>query len=156
MMTASGPDGAGVQHAVRRSGDAGDRVAAGDAKWWTRWKRASTGRLSGDRVSLESGASVCVVASSAGYPASYKTGYPITGLMHAGMVPTVQVFHSGTARLGHQIATNGGRVLCVGAQGDSLREALARAYQAMAEVQFEGMYYRRDIGHRALEPTGKA
>jgi phosphoribosylamine--glycine ligase len=47
--------------------------------------------------------------------------------------------------------TAGGRVLGVTAAADSLSEALARAYQAMAEIHFEGMYYRRDIGHRALE-----
>jgi phosphoribosylamine--glycine ligase len=97
-----------------------------------------------------SGASACVVASSAGYPAGYKTGFPITGLTNAAQVPGVQVFHSGTARLGSQLVTNGGRVLCTAAQGDSLREALSRAYQALAEIQFEGIYFRRDIGYRAL------
>jgi phosphoribosylamine--glycine ligase len=62
----------------------------------------------------------------------------------------VQVFHAGTAQLGGQIVTAGGRVLGVTAAADSLDQALARAYQAMAEISFEGMYYRRDIGHRAL------
>ncbi|MGA2728771.1 MAG: phosphoribosylamine--glycine ligase [Terracidiphilus sp.] len=97
------------------------------------------------------GASACVVASSAGYPAGYKTGFPITGLTNAAMVPSVQVFHSGTARVGSQLITSGGRVLCVASLGESLREALARAYQALAEVQFEGIYFRRDIGYRALK-----
>jgi phosphoribosylamine--glycine ligase len=64
----------------------------------------------------------------------------------------VQVFHSGTAQVGGQLLTAGGRVLGVTAQGESLKEALARAYQAMAEIHFEGIYYRRDIGHRALKP----
>jgi phosphoribosylamine--glycine ligase len=97
------------------------------------------------------GASACVVTSSAGYPGSYKTGVPITGLGAAAQVPGVQVFHSGTAQVGGQLLTAGGRVLGVTAAGDSLKEALARAYQAMAEIHFEGMYYRRDIGHRALK-----
>jgi phosphoribosylamine--glycine ligase len=91
------------------------------------------------------------VASSAGYPGSYKTGLPISGLGAAAQVPGVEVFHSGTAQLGGQLVTAGGRVLGVTAQGGSLQEALARAYQALAEIHFEGMYYRRDIGHRALK-----
>jgi phosphoribosylamine--glycine ligase len=96
------------------------------------------------------GASACVVASSAGYPGSYATGFPISGLSSAAEVPGVQIFHSGTSSLGGQLVTGGGRVLGVSAAGSSLEEALAQAYQAMAEVHFEGIYYRRDIGHRAL------
>ena len=98
------------------------------------------------------GASACVVASSAGYPGSYKTGLPISGLSAAAQVPGVQIFHSGTAQVGGQLLTAGGRVLGVTAAADTLKEALSRAYQAMEEIQFEGMYYRRDIGHRALGP----
>jgi len=109
------------------------------------------GRLDQTPLRWSPGASACVVASSAGYPAGYKTGFPITGLTNAAMVPSVQVFHSGTARVGSQLITSGGRVLCVASLGESLREALARAYQALAEVQFEGIYFRRDIGYRALK-----
>jgi phosphoribosylamine--glycine ligase len=93
------------------------------------------------------------MASSAGYPGSYKTGFPISGLTAAVQVPGVQIFHSGTARQGNQLVTSGGRVLGVSAAAPSLDEALDRAYQAMGEIQFEGMYYRRDIGHRALKRT---
>jgi phosphoribosylamine--glycine ligase len=92
-----------------------------------------------------------VVASSAGYPGSYETGFPITGLEAAARVPGVQVFHSGSALVDNQLVTAGGRVLGVTAAAPSLEEALARAYQAMAEIQFHGMYYRHDIGHRALK-----
>jgi len=109
------------------------------------------GKLANTAMRWTRGAAACVVASSAGYPGGYKTGFPITGLARAAQVPGAQVFHSGTARVGSQIVTSGGRVLGVTALGDSLPEALGRAYQAMAEIQFEGMYYRRDIGHRALE-----
>jgi phosphoribosylamine--glycine ligase len=109
------------------------------------------GRLAQTELRWNAGASACVVASSAGYPGSYETGLPISGLGAAAQVPTVQVFHSGTAQVGGQILTAGGRVLGVTACGDSLKEALARAYQALAEIHFEGMYYRRDIGHRALK-----
>jgi phosphoribosylamine--glycine ligase len=108
------------------------------------------GRLSSTDLRWSPGASACVVASSSGYPGSYKTGFPISGLAGAAQVPGVQVFHSGTARLGNQLVTSGGRVLGVTAAGESLEQALDRAYQALAEIEFEGIYYRRDIGHRAL------
>jgi len=108
------------------------------------------GKLAETALRWSPGASACVVASSAGYPGSYKTGFPINGLSNAAQIPCVEVFHSGTARLGSQVVTSGGRVLCASAQGDSLGEALARAYQALSEIQFEGIYFRRDIGHRAL------
>jgi len=96
------------------------------------------------------GASACVVASSAGYPGAYKTGLPISGLSAAAQVPGVAIFHAGTAQVGQQMLTAGGRVLGVTAAADTLDEALARAYQALTEIQFEGIYFRRDIGHRAL------
>jgi phosphoribosylamine--glycine ligase len=108
------------------------------------------GRLAETPLRWSRGASACVVASSGGYPGSYKTGLPITGLAAAAQVPGVEVFHAGTTLKNGQILTSGGRVLGVTAAADSLSEALARAYQAMAEIHFEGMYYRRDIGHRAL------
>ena len=109
------------------------------------------GRLSQAELRWSPGASACVVASSSGYPGSYKTGFPITGLAAAAHVPGVQIFHSGSSRVGDQLLTAGGRVLGATAAASSLEEALARAYQAMAEIHFEGMYYRRDIGHRALK-----
>jgi phosphoribosylamine--glycine ligase len=109
------------------------------------------GRLSETELRWAPGASVCVVASSAGYPGSYKTGLAITGLGGAAQVPGVQVFHAGSAQVGPQLFTAGGRVLGVAAAAGSLEEALARAYQAMAEIQFEGIYYRRDIGYRTLK-----
>jgi len=108
------------------------------------------GRLAETELRWTAGASACVVASSAGYPGSYKTGLPITGLGAAARVPGVQVFHSGSSRVDGQVLTAGGRVLGVTAVADSLEKALARAYEALALIHFDGMYYRRDIGHRAL------
>ena len=108
------------------------------------------GRLDETELRWASGASACVIASSAGYPGSYKTGFAIGGLSAASRVPGVQVFHSGSTRRGDEVVTAGGRVLGVTAAAASLEEALDRAYQAMAEIEFEGMYYRRDIGHRAM------
>ncbi|HVC47427.1 MAG TPA: phosphoribosylamine--glycine ligase [Terracidiphilus sp.] len=112
------------------------------------------GRLSQTELRWSPGASACVIASSSGYPGSYQTGLPISGLGTAAQVPGVQLFHSGTARLGGQTVTAGGRVLGVSAVGDTLQQALSRAYQAMVEISFDGMYYRRDIAKRALETTG--
>jgi phosphoribosylamine--glycine ligase len=108
------------------------------------------GRLSEKQLRWSEGAAACVVASSAGYPGRYRTGLPITGLEAAGRIPGVEVFHSGSARIGNQLVTAGGRVLGVAAIGENLEEALDRAYSAMAEIEYEGIYYRRDIGHRAL------
>jgi phosphoribosylamine--glycine ligase len=108
------------------------------------------GRLSDTELRWTPGASVCVIASSEGYPGSYKTGLPITGLETAARVPGVQVFHSGTALKDAQIVTSGGRVLGVTALGDGLEQALGRAYQALADIRFPGIYFRRDIAHRAL------
>ena len=113
------------------------------------------GRLAETTLSWTPGASACVIASSAGYPGSYKTGFPISGLDPAARIPGVRVFHSGTALLGDQIVTAGGRVLGVTAAAASLEEALARVYLAMEEIQFQGMHYRRDIGHRALKDVYK-
>src|SRR6202041_386759 len=108
------------------------------------------GRLNQTELRWAPGASACVIASSAGYPGSYRTGFPITGLRGGDRVPGARGVHSGSARIGSQIVTAGGRVLGVTAAAASLEQALDRAYQAMAEIEFEGMYYRRDIGHRAL------
>jgi phosphoribosylamine--glycine ligase len=109
------------------------------------------GRLVGTELRWSSGASACVVASSAGYPGSYKTGLPITGLADAARLPGVVVFHSGSSLTGGQVLTGGGRVLGVTAVGDSLQEALRRAYEALELIHFDGIYYRKDIGHRALK-----
>jgi phosphoribosylamine--glycine ligase len=107
------------------------------------------GRLCDTELKWARGASACVIASSQGYPGAYKTGFPIAGLSNAAHVPGVQVFHSGTAQIAGQIVTAGGRVLGSTAAAPSLDEALARAYDALSEIHFDGIYYRHDIGHRA-------
>jgi phosphoribosylamine---glycine ligase len=111
------------------------------------------GTLSDTELRWTPGASACVVASSAGYPGAYKTGFPITGLEDAAGVPGVEVFHAGTTQAGGQVVTSGGRVLGATAAAPSLAEALERAYLALGKIQFDGMYYRRDIGHRALKKS---
>ncbi len=111
---------------------------------------AIDGKLSTVQLQWRPGASVCVIASSGGYPGSFESGKPIQGLEAAAEVEGVVVFHSGTARRGNQLVTSGGRVLGVTATGGDLREALTRAYEAMSRIHFDGIYFRRDIAHRAL------
>lgn len=109
------------------------------------------GRLSDTEFRWRPGASACVVASSQGYPGSYTTGQRITGLDEAAEVPGVEVFHAGTSLLDGEYFTSGGRVLGVTAAAGTLEEALGLAYDGLSRIKFEGMYFRRDIGHRALK-----
>ncbi len=108
------------------------------------------GTAAGLEVKMKPGASVCVIQASAGYPAGAEKGVVIHGL-DAALPAGVEVFHSGTAlNAGGEIVTAGGRVLGVTAVADNLRRALGKAYDALGEISFRGMQYRRDIGHRAL------
>jgi phosphoribosylamine--glycine ligase len=92
--------------------------------------------------------SCCVMLASGGYPASYKTGFPIAGLSQ---VPeAVSVFHSGTALKDGALVTSGGRVLGVTALADTLPQAIDKAYTAVEKIQFESMHYRRDIGKKTF------
>jgi phosphoribosylamine---glycine ligase len=109
------------------------------------------GRLGETEMRWKPGASACVVAASGGYPGSYTTGNRISGFEDAARVPGVEVFHAGTSLVEGNYITSGGRVLAVTAAAESLEAALHRAYEAMARIHFEGMYYRRDIGHRVLQ-----
>ena len=109
------------------------------------------GRLSESAFHWRPGASACVVAASQGYPGSYTTGQVITGFDEAAKIAGVEVFHAGTTLLDGNYLTSGGRVLAVTAAADSLENALGLAYEGIGKIHFDGMYYRRDIGHRALK-----
>jgi len=111
---------------------------------------AARGELQPELLQVSSDHAVCVVLAAAGYPESPRTGDVITGLDAAAQVPGVSVFHAGTALLGGQVVTAGGRVLGVTARAATLLEAHARAYQAAELIQFEGRQFRRDIAARAL------
>jgi len=97
-------------------------------------------------------AALGVVLAAHGYPESPRTGDRIEGLPAA--TPECHVFHAGTRQSEGQLVTSGGRVLCVTALGDNLRAARSRAYEAVERIRFDGMQYRRDIGHRALRDVG--
>ncbi len=97
-----------------------------------------------------SGFAANVVIASGGYPDAYQTGFPITGIEEAEMVPDVVVFHAGTKMENGQFITTGGRVLSVSARGGTLKQALDRTYEAVGKIHFEGMQFRHDIGAKAL------
>ena len=91
-----------------------------------------------------------VVMAAAGYPAAPRKGDAIAGLPPE--APDLMVFHAGTAREAGQLRASGGRVLCVTALGESVRLAQQRAYEGVQSIRFDGAQWRRDIGHRALDP----
>jgi phosphoribosylamine---glycine ligase len=106
------------------------------------------GKLDPDSMTWRDGFAVSVVASSDGYPGSYKNDLPITGLEAAEKLDDIVIFHAGTALKDGQVVTSGGRVLNVTATGTSLDEALDKAYAALKLIHFEGIHYRTDIGRR--------
>jgi phosphoribosylamine---glycine ligase len=108
------------------------------------------GKLAGLKVEWDSRPTVCVVMASGGYPGSYEKGKVISGLEEAAKVSGAFVFHAGTALKGGTVVTNGGRVLGVTALGEGIGEAIRRAYDAAARISWEGAYYRKDIGQKAL------
>jgi len=102
------------------------------------------GRLDEVDIRWKKGAAACVVLASQGYPGKYATGHVINGLE---TLPEHTVaFHAGTKLSNGQVVTAGGRVLGITATGETLKDALERAYTAIARVNFAGMHYRRDIG----------
>lgn len=114
------------------------------------------GTLDKIELAVDPRPTVCVVMASGGYPGKYPVGHVIKGLQKAEKIEGVEVFHAGTAQKGRQVVTNGGRVLGVTAIGESIQEAIDRAYLAAKEIDWEGCYYRRDIGYRALMRSEKA
>jgi phosphoribosylamine---glycine ligase len=116
-------------------------------------EHALEGRLDRFNAEWDRRPALGVVLAAAGYPENPRKGDAISGLTPAG--DDFRVFHAGTALDHDRIVTNGGRVLCVTALGDTLRLAQRRAYQIIEGIRFEGMQYRRDIGHRALEARAR-
>ena len=93
---------------------------------------------------------VGVVLAAAGYPGSYEKGHEIQGL-NTEWPATTKVFHAGTQQTGDSVVTQGGRVLCVSALGDSIADAIAAAYAGVDQISWEGMVCRQDIGWRAID-----
>ena len=118
-------------------------------------KAASIGRLAefGPTAQTQgSDVTVGVVLASRGYPASSESGRIIEGLDRAAAIPNVTVFHAGTKLDDRgRVVTAGGRVLTVVGRGKTYEDAMATAYRGVAEIKFDGMQYRRDIGRKALQ-----
>src|SRR5882762_8829091 len=109
---------------------------------------AMEGRLDRVKAEWDRRAALGVVLAASGYPDAPEKGQVVTGLPAAG--EDFRVFHSGTALKDGVIVTNGGRVLCVTALGDSIKMAQRRAYEVVESIRFDGMQCRRDIGYRAV------
>ncbi len=109
---------------------------------------AAAGNVAGVTPEWKNDAAVCVVIASGGYPGDFTKGFPIEGLNAE--AENVVVFHAGSKTEGDKTVTSGGRVLGVTAGGATIEEAAKRAYQRAAAIKFEGMYYRKDIAHRAI------
>ncbi|HWR45461.1 phosphoribosylamine--glycine ligase [Sporomusa sp.] len=106
-------------------------------------------RLADVTIEWENKAAVCVVLAAGGYPGNYTKGDKISGLDKA-EAQGAMVFHAGTGFRDGNIVTNGGRVLGVTAVASDIRAAVDKVYQAVPEIKFEGMHYRKDIAHRAF------
>ena len=112
---------------------------------------AASGKLDKDAVTFSDGTAVCVVAVSGGYPDSYPKGYEISGLEDYESDQLI-IFHAGTSEKDGKIITAGGRVLGVTAvlEENDLQKARTLAYGALNRIKFKDMYFRRDIGMKAL------
>jgi phosphoribosylamine--glycine ligase len=113
---------------------------------------AIDGRLDQVEIEWDRRTALGVVLAAHGYPGEPRKGDEISGAPAAGNHDDADtlVFHAGTVARDGRLETNGGRVLCVTGLGDSVKIAHSRAYEAIERIRFDGMQYRRDIGHRAL------
>ena len=111
---------------------------------------AAKGCLSESDIAVKPESAATVIMASGGYPGSYEKGKEIRGL-GSGQAGNGIVFHCGTKEVDGKVVTAGGRVLSVTGLGATLREAVDRAYAEVAKISFDGMFYRRDIAHRAFE-----
>ncbi len=111
-------------------------------------EHAVDGKLNQIEAEWDRRAALGVVMAAANYPESPTKGDEITGLPKAS--DDARVFHAGTADKDGKVVTNGGRVLCVTALGDTVKIAQQRAYQVLEPIRFKGAQYRHDIGHRAI------
>ena len=107
------------------------------------------GKLDQIQLDWDARAALGVVMAAGGYPERYRKGDLIAGL-ELDLPDSIKVFHAGTISDQGQWTTNGGRVLCVTALGENIRQAQAEAYHHLPKIGFQDAYFRSDIGHRAL------
>jgi len=108
---------------------------------------ADNGTLEDVNIQYHDDAFATVMAVSGGYPGAYKKHIPVAGIALAGALPDIHVFQAGTGFQENTIVTTGGRVLTVTATGTTLQNAVKNAQNALSNIQFEGMYFRKDIGY---------
>ena len=108
------------------------------------------GTLGGLAVEIEDKAAACVVAASGGYPGPCRTGLRVSGIETVEALDDVALFHAGTRLEKGDLLTAGGRVFGVTAVGNEISEAIRRAYDAVQRIEFQDVYFRKDIGYRAL------
>ncbi len=108
------------------------------------------GTLGALKLAWEKKACVCVVMAAEGYPGAYEKGKEIAGLNLAEENSEIIVFHAGTKKENDKIVTSGGRVLNVSGLGDNVEQAIKKVYNGLAKIKFDGCFYRKDIGHKAL------
>jgi phosphoribosylamine--glycine ligase len=109
------------------------------------------GDLQQDAIDWHDKAAVCVVMASGGYPGPFAKGLPISGLDAVAALENVTVFHAGTKLLDGAVTNNGGRVLGVTGLGNTVAEAIDKAYQGVARITWQDVHFRTDIGRRALK-----
>jgi phosphoribosylamine--glycine ligase len=104
-----------------------------------------------DKVKIEMDPRICctIVAVSGGYPGSYEKGLPITGLEEP-LPEDSLIFHAGTRMEKGEVLTNGGRVLCISSFAETVYEAVDKSRDVLEKINYEGIYYRRDIGYEFL------
>ena len=115
--------------------------------WVALMQATANGTLHNHQIAIDPRAATTVVAVSGGYPENYQKGKEIRGLVASDQV---EVFHAGTVLKEDQILTSGGRVLAVTALGDTIQDALDKAYLELDKISFDQMYYRKDIGKDLL------
>jgi phosphoribosylamine--glycine ligase len=113
-------------------------------------KGVAEGDLGGVKIEWAKDPAVCVILAARGYPDSAETGSEIRGLEELQKEADIVVYHAATALKDGKVVTVGGRVLGVTALGQNLDAAVARAYEGVAKIAFDGMHYRKDIGRKAL------
>jgi len=150
MMTARGPE---VLEFNCRFGDPETQpiLMRLDSDLLEAFEASIEGRVSDGIFRWSPDPSICVVMAAGGYPGPSETGKPISGIEQANALEGVRVFHAGTALTDGRVVTNGGRVLGVTARAVTLESAVARAYEGVRRISFDGMQYRSDIAHRRLK-----
>jgi phosphoribosylamine--glycine ligase len=111
---------------------------------------AATGKLDGKSIETYSHHAVTVALVSGGYPGEYQKGKTIKGLQPAA---DALVFHAGTRKIDDHVVTDGGRVIAVTGMGPDLSHAREKAYEGVAQLSWEGLYFRKDIGQDLLGPV---